>query len=106
MLKRSIGSLILLTCLAATALQAGGRQTVTIREMKFTPATLNIKVGDTVTWTNADDRDHTVVAADDSFKSGNLGTGQSFDFTFTKPGTFVYTCTYHPRMRGTVVVTD
>ena len=43
--------------------------------MQFTPASINVKVGDTVVWTNNDDRDHTVVADDGSFKSGNLGRG-------------------------------
>ncbi len=78
--------------------------TVRIRDMQFQPGTVRIKVGGTVTWNNADDRDHTVTAVDNSFKSGNLKSGASFTFRFTKAGNFDYSCTYHPRMRGSVQV--
>ena len=77
---------------------------VTIKGMKFTPASLTIKAADTVTWENADDRDHTVDAADNSFNSGNIGPNAAFSFTFNKAGKFPYNCGLHPRMRGQVVV--
>jgi plastocyanin len=77
---------------------------VTIKGMKFTPANLTIKAGDSVTWENADDRDHTVDAADNSFNSGNIGPNGTFSFTFNKSGKFAYNCGLHPRMRGQVVV--
>ena len=63
-----------------------------------------MKKGVTVTWTNADERDHTVTADDDSFKSGNLGDGSTFRQKFDKPGRFKYHCEYHPRMKATIVV--
>ena len=77
---------------------------VTIKGMKFTPASITIKAGDTVTWENADDRDHTVDAADNSFASGNIGPNGTFSFTFNKAGKVAYNCGLHPRMRGQVVV--
>ena len=94
----------LTSMLALPALAAAARVDVAIAGLQFTPATVTVHVGDTVVWTNNDDRDHSVVAADKSFKSANIKSGQKFEFTFTKPGAFVYGCSYHPRMKGTVVV--
>lgn len=79
---------------------------VTMDDMKFTPATIEIKVGETVEWTNTDERDHNVTAKDGSFKSDNLSSGSTFKFTFTKAGKFAYGCTLHPRMKGVVVVSE
>jgi len=79
---------------------------VTIRDMSFQPAEIEVRVGDAVTWTNRDDRDHTVVAADGLFNSNNLSSGATFTFRFDKPGTFAYACSYHPRMRGRVRVVE
>ena len=79
---------------------------VSIKDMKFSPATLTVKPGTTVTWTNKDDHDHTVVASDETFKSGNLSHGETFEHKFEKKGKFKYACTYHPRMKGTIVVSD
>jgi plastocyanin len=99
-------SLLALSCLAAYPLAKGRSHVVTINDMRFDPATIQISKGDVIAWTNNDDRDHTVEAADGSFKSGNLSNGKSFKQTFAKPGTFNYGCGYHPRMKGTVEVTE
>jgi plastocyanin len=77
---------------------------VSIKDMKFDPADLDIAVGDTVTWTNNDDRDHTVVAKDKTFQSDNLSKGDTYQYTFKKAGKFSYSCSYHPRMKGTITV--
>ena len=96
----------LLSCAAAAAPLAseGGSASVSIANKKYDPATINIKVGDTVTWTNNDDHDHTVVADDGSFKSDKLGNGDIFQHQFKKAGTYSYSCAYHPRMKGKVIV--
>ncbi len=78
--------------------------TITIRNSKFSPASLTIKAGDTVTWTNADDKDHTVNADDKSFKSANISPDGEFEQTFNKAGTFKYGCKYHPREKATITV--
>ncbi|MDG6901967.1 MAG: cupredoxin domain-containing protein [Nitrososphaerota archaeon] len=72
----------------------------------FSPPKITVIVGvnNTVTWTNNDVSPHTVTANDGTFSSGNLAPGQSFTFTFTTPGTYMYHCTYHPWMVATVVV--
>jgi plastocyanin len=101
-----LGIVLLLGFVACSLSAAPSRKPVTIKGMKFTPQTLQIQVGDTVRWTNSDDRDHTVTAADKSFKSGNLRSGDTFDHTFEGAGKFTYSCSYHPRMKGTVHVSE
>jgi plastocyanin len=78
--------------------------TVNIKGMKFTPVSVTIKAGESVTWENNDQRDHTVVAADGSFNSGNIGPGANFTAAFAKAGKYEYSCNLHPRMRGVVIV--
>lgn len=77
---------------------------VKIADQKFTPASITIKPGQSVTWTNADNRDHKIVAKDGTWKSDNLRHGDTYTHTFDKAGTYAYACEYRPRMKGTVVV--
>ena len=77
---------------------------VKIDNFSFGPATLTIAAGTTVTWVNHDDIPHTVVSIDSVFKSKVLDTDEKFSFTFTKPGTYPYFCSIHPKMTATVVV--
>src|SRR5580698_3214779 len=78
---------------------------VSIDNFTFTPQTLTVKAGTTVTWTNKDDIPHGIGSADNAFaKSRALDTDDSFSFTFTKPGTYQYFCYIHPHMVGTIVV--
>ncbi len=74
--------------------------------MYYSPPTITVVIGvnNTVTWVNNDDAPHTVTATDGTFNSGNLDSGQTWTYTFTTPGTYAYSCTYHPWMKGTVVV--
>lgn len=79
---------------------------VKIDNFSFGPATLTVPAGATVTWTNRDDIPHTVVSTDDpkTFKSKVLDTDDKFSFTFSKPGTYSYFCSIHPKMTGKVIV--
>jgi plastocyanin len=77
---------------------------VTIKDYAFTPPTLTVPAGATVTWTNDDAVPHTATASDGTFDSGNLSPGQSFSFTFPTPGTHPYVCQYHAGMQGSIVV--
>jgi plastocyanin len=86
-----------------TAAAAAGNA-VSIANFAFSPASITVKVGDQVTWTNNDSTTHTVTADDNSFSSGDLAPGATFSFTFTKAGTFPYHCSIHTSMKGTVVV--
>jgi len=78
---------------------------VKIDNFSFAPAVITIPAGTTVRWTNRDDIPHTVVSDDHTtFKSKVLDTDEQFTYTFTKPGTYSYFCSIHPKMTGKVVV--
>jgi len=79
-------------------------QEVKIDNFSFGPATLTVAAGTTVTWTNRDDTPHNVVSTAHMFKSKVVDTDEKFSYTFTKPGTFPYFCSIHPKMTGKVVV--
>jgi plastocyanin len=83
--------------------QASGVE-VKIDNFSFGPGIVTVPVGTTVTWTNRDDIPHTVVSDDKVFKSKVLDTDEKFSYTFTKPGTYAYFCSIHPKMTGKVVV--
>lgn len=80
---------------------------VSITNFAFSPAALTVKAGTTVTWTNKDSDAHTVTSQGSGgpLASAALATGQSYSYTFTKPGTYAYLCTIHPFMTATVTVT-
>ncbi len=77
---------------------------ITIDNFKFTPATLTVPAGTTVTWTNRDDTVHTVTASNRLFSSTGLDTGDAYSYTFATPGTYTYFCKLHPMMTATIVV--
>jgi plastocyanin len=87
------------------AQNASQAMAILIDNFTFTPPTLTVKAGTTITWTNKDDIPHGIASADNAFtKSKALDTDDSFSFTFTTPGTYKYFCYVHPHMTGTVVV--
>ncbi|SFF84434.1 Plastocyanin [Streptomyces mirabilis] len=90
---------------AAAAPVAG--DAVAIKNFAFAPATLKVKVGTTVTWTNQDTDAHTVTSTGSGgpLHSAALNTHATYSYTFTKPGTYSYLCTIHPFMTATVEVT-
>jgi len=81
---------------------------VAIADMAYSPATITVKKGATVTWKNQDAVAHTVTADDSSLSmdSGSVAQGGTFKFTFSQAGTFKYHCTFHSNMHGTVIVTE
>jgi plastocyanin len=89
---------------AATRPATAEGPAVTIANFAFTPATLTVPSGTTVTWTNQDDMVHTVTEATRRFASNGLETGATYAHTFTAPGTYTYFCALHPRMTATVIV--
>ena len=70
----------------------------------FSPKTVTINVGETVTWTNDGKVPEGHTATGDSFDSGVLKEGQTYIHKFTRAGSFDYVCTLHPMMKGTIVV--
>lgn len=82
---------------------------VNIRQFMFMPATIRVKVGQKVTWTNHDPVSHTItadVASANAPNSMDIAEGQSYSFTFSKAGTYLYHCFPHPYMHGAVIVTE
>ncbi len=76
-----------------------------------TTGDVEILIGDTIVWKNADTAAHTVTSGsavdgpDDLFDSGLFGPGKSFSYKFTKKGDYPYYCIVHPWMDGTILVT-
>ena len=78
---------------------------VTIDNFSFSPNTLTLSVGATVTWINHDNVPHVVSSAGNQFKESTvLKTGQTFSHIFMATGTYSYFCSIHPRMTGKIIV--
>jgi plastocyanin len=112
MVKRTLS-----LCLAAAALglaacggsddepaaaEASGGTAVAVADNSFSPATIEVAVGDTVTFENQGQIAHTVTG--DAFDSGSMAPGDTFTFTASEAGSFSYVCTFHPGMQGTLEV--
>jgi plastocyanin len=82
-----------------------GEVDVVMLDFDYSPRTVSVPVGTTLTWHNAGAALHTVTARDGYFDSGFAAQGDSFSHTFTTPGTFEYFCVIHPQMIATVEVT-
>ncbi len=102
----------LLCCSAATAallLIAPARATnptvvaVTIKNLKFQPATIHAHVGDQVKWTNGDFVRHSASAVDKSWNVELPPNGRG-TVTLQHTGTMSYFCRYHPNMRAQIIV--
>lgn len=96
---------VMLIAVASGGLRSNATK-VSIKDLAYTPASVNVTVGGTVTWSNDDDRDHTVRSTDGTVDSGNISPGKTFSHTFKTAGKFSYGCALHPRMKGTVVVAE
>src|SRR5215212_9979894 len=83
---------------------AAASGSVTISDFSFSPGTITINQGDTVTWVNNGPTPHSATSSSGAFDTGIFQKGQSRSHTFTEAGTFAYICTPHPFMKGTVVV--
>lgn len=78
--------------------------TVNVQNSTFTPGTITINKGDTVTWKNNDTMIHRVVADDGSFDLGDMVNNGTSKRTFDIIGTYNYHCAIHTFMTGTVIV--
>jgi amicyanin len=78
---------------------------ITISGFAFSPSTLTIKKGDTVTWTNQDSTPHTIVSdSGNEISSVSLLKGNTYSHTFNSAGTFDYHCSIHPSMKAKIIV--
>ena len=103
-----IASFVVALAIGACPPVAAQTLDVLIRDYKFDPATIEIKVGQTVKWTNGEKRtSHSIVFLGSSgFETERLFPGESWERLFAQPGTYPYHCGPHPEMSGQVIVTD
>jgi plastocyanin len=81
---------------------AGEQAGIEVQNFQFSPATLTVPPGTTVVWTNTSPTPHTVTG--DFADSGILNSGDTFEWTFTDPGSYDYLCSLHPDMQATIIV--
>ena len=89
---------------AARAADAPPANMIVMKDFDFSPMSLTIKAGSSVTWKNLDGEPHTVTSVDGLFRSGALDQNDSYTFKFDKPGIYKYLCTIHPRMMAAIIV--
>ncbi|MFF4905818.1 cupredoxin domain-containing protein [Streptomyces sp. NPDC001260] len=79
---------------------------ITMKNFAFSPVTLTVKAGEKVTVVNDDSAAHTVTASQGgAFDTGSIAGGKSGNFTApSKAGSYAFTCTFHPNMKGTLTV--
>jgi plastocyanin len=102
--RMSVAAILVGILAAGASSVLAADQAVDIAGFAFSPQSITIGVGDTVTWTNADAQRHSATADDASFDTGTIARGASASETFATAGTFGYHCKVHPSMTGTVVV--
>ncbi|MDW3685128.1 cupredoxin family copper-binding protein [Cupriavidus sp. CV2] len=84
--------------------QAQEANVVVVKNFMFSPMSLTIKAGSTVTWKNLDGEPHTVVNDAGLFRSGALDQNDTYKFKFDKPGVYSIFCGIHPNMKATITV--
>jgi YVTN family beta-propeller protein len=77
---------------------------VSIGKFAFAPASITVKPGQAITFTNNDPVAHTSTSSTGAWDSGDIAPGGSFTTTLQQPGTYAYHCSIHPFMQATVVV--
>jgi plastocyanin len=100
----AVGGAFLLALAGAGSVVIAADHAVDIAGFAFSPPSITVAVGDTVTWSNSDAQNHTATANDGSFDTGTVSSGSPKTVTFSTAGTFAYHCKIHPSMTATVVV--
>ncbi|HLZ47023.1 MAG TPA: cupredoxin family copper-binding protein [Candidatus Limnocylindria bacterium] len=105
-LTRLLGAAVAVVLMsAALAMPAWAAvQTVTIQSFSFMPPAVTINAGDSVSWTNKDQVQHTATSDTGAFDTGAIAPLGGKTITFTVAGTYAYHCTFHSFMKGTVTV--
>jgi len=90
---------------AASPAPAAAAGKVDIASFKFVPATVTVKAGSKLTFTNSDSAEHTATSdMSGAFDTGALKQGDGKPVSLTRPGRYAYHCDFHPFMHGVVVV--
>ncbi len=92
------------------ALASGGSETlIIIKEYRFTPPNITIKTGQVLVWENHEKRQYHSVwfeALGEEEPEDYLFPEDTYERSFSNPGTYPYRCGPHPEMTGTVTVTE
>jgi plastocyanin len=103
-MRKRIVLTVLLSSLVVLAPAHAATFNVSITKSGFSPSTLSVAVGDTVTWTNTDTSSHQIESRSAGFTSPLLGPGQTFSFTFKTEGRYAYQDQVVKKNKGTVNV--
>lgn len=101
---RTAGAALLFSCFAAGAASSAHVHTVVIEQLRFNPAVLVVHRGDRIVWVNHDLFPHTVTAKSKSFDSGSIPPQRKWTYRARKSGEYEYGCSFHPTMKGKLVV--
>jgi plastocyanin len=105
MIRKSIAHALTAAAPISFALPAiASGNIVVMKNFDYSPMSLTVPVGATVTWKNLDGEPHTVVSVDGAFRSMALDQNDTYSFTFKKAGTFKYVCSIHPKMLAAISV--
>ena len=99
-----IGMLTAASAAGMPGAQAQEPNQIVIKNFMFSPMSLTVKAGTTVTWTNMDGEPHSVVNDAGIFHSAALDQNDSYQFKFDKPGIYKVFCGIHPYMKATITV--
>lgn len=105
-LALSVGSGMLMAALVTglPAAQAQEPNEIVIKNFMFSPMSLTVKAGTTVTWKNMDGEPHSIVNDAGIFHSAALDENDTYQFKFDKPGVYKVFCGIHPYMKATITV--
>ncbi len=85
---------------------AEGTREVVMKDFKFEPAELTVKVGQSVSWRNEDDAKHDAYSEEHGLDTNDIGKGGEVTFQPDKAATINYICSIHPQMKGTLTVVE
>jgi len=88
----------------AAARPAAATHTVVIENLQFSPTDLTVNRGDRIVWVNKDLFPHTATAQGKVFDSQSIAANASWSYVASKPGTYPYSCIFHPTMKATLTV--
>lgn len=91
-------------CQGNAELQAPRTHVVEMRGFGYQPATIRVSPGDTIVWVNRDAVPHTATDSSGVWDSGSIAAGESWRRAVEESGETSYYCTFHPTMRGRIVL--
>src|SRR5712691_4921150 len=105
-MRRLVLVLAVVLALGAAAPVGAASTAITINRSSFSPSSVTVTEGDTVTWTNKDSQNHQVVADNGSFASPILKPGQKYTFVVGKTGFYRYHDALNPKVKGSITVKE